>query len=96
MFSIYAPTGNGLFTTTVLENDAVFNVVYKSVPYELLVLAKSFSHFKIKDLQYMKMEEHPVAQTLINIIIKEAFRQTDLKQIGRNPKFFDISKTIDL
>ena len=42
----------------------------------------------------MKMEDHHVAHTLINIIIKEAFRETHLKQIGKVPRFFDTSKAI--
>lgn len=42
------------------------------------------------------MEDHNVAHTLINIIIKEAFRQTHLRQIGKTPRFFDISKAIEI
>lgn len=29
-------------------------------------------------------------QNLLNIIIKQAFRQTDLKQLGKAPRFFDV------
>ena len=40
--------------------------------------------------------ENTVQQSLINIIIKQAFRETDLKQIGKVPKFFDMKSVIDL
>ncbi len=37
-----------------------------------------------------------MAQNLLNIIIKEAFRSTELKQIGKAPRFFDVKNPIDL
>jgi hypothetical protein len=39
-------------------------------------------------------EDHSVVHTLINIIIKEAFRQTNLRQIGKIPRFFDLTKAM--
>ncbi len=36
----------------------------------------------------MKMEEHPVALSFINNIIKNSLRNSNLKQIGKNPRFF--------
>lgn len=42
------------------------------------------------------MEDHSVQSTLINIIIKEAFRQSNLKQIGKIPRFFDPSKALEV
>lgn len=40
--------------------------------------------------------ETSLTQAIINVIIKEAFRETDLKQIGKSPRFFDIKSPIDL
>jgi hypothetical protein len=42
------------------------------------------------------MEDHNVFHTLLNIIIKDAFRGTSLKQIGKAPKFFDMQKGVSL
>lgn len=42
------------------------------------------------------MEDHNVFHTLLNIIIKDAFRGTNLKQIGKAPKFFDMKKGINM
>ena len=44
----------------------------------------------------LKMEDHNVFHTLLNIIIKDAFRGTNLKQVGKAPKFFDMDKGINL
>ena len=34
--------------------------------------------------------------TLLNIIVKQAFRETSLRQIGKQPRFFDVSKAIEV
>lgn len=44
----------------------------------------------------MRMEDHNVFHTLLNIIIKDAFRGTKLKQIGKAPKFFNMDKGINM
>jgi len=42
------------------------------------------------------MEDHSLLHHLINIVIKEAFRGTNLRQIGKTPRFFDLTKCIYL
>lgn len=44
----------------------------------------------------VKMEDHKIFHTLLNIIIKDAFRNTNLKQIGKAPRFFDTSKALSI
>lgn len=39
-------------------------------------------------------ESQTVMQQLLNIIIKAAFRETNLKQIGKAPRFFDVQNPI--
>ena len=55
------------------------NVEYKQAEYEIVIDACSKHYFSGKRLSSLKMEDHSVAHTLINIIIKEAFRQTHLR-----------------
>lgn len=40
--------------------------------------------------------QNTVSQNLLNIIVKQAFRETDLKQIGKTPRFFDLKSAQDL
>jgi hypothetical protein len=42
------------------------------------------------------MEDHNIMHTLLNIIVKQAFRETKLRQIGKQPRFFDVSKAIEI
>lgn len=37
-----------------------------------------------------------MSQNLINVILKQAFRETNLKQLGRSPRFFDVNSPVDL
>jgi hypothetical protein len=53
------------------------------------IVIEKVSEFLLDDLNNMRMEEHPVALTFINSIIKNVLRNSKLKQIGRNPRFFN-------
>lgn len=39
------------------------------------------------------MEDHPVALSFLNMVIKQAMRSQKLKQIGKVPRFFDDTKS---
>jgi len=38
----------------------------------------------------MPVDSQSVMYQLLNIIIKQAFRETSLKQVGKAPRFFDV------
>ena len=62
----------------------------------MLINVDSKKFFSGKNIDAAKMEDHNVIHTLVNIIIKQAFRDTDLRQIGKQPRFFDISKAVSV
>lgn len=64
--------------------------------YEIEIAVSSERFIAGKGKTNLKMEDHNVFHTLLNIIIKDAFRGTKLKQIGKAPKFFDMAKGVDL
>ena len=41
-------------------------------------------------------KDNDVSQNLINVILKQAFRETNLKQLGRSPRFFDVNSPVSL
>ncbi len=43
-----------------------------------------------------KNKDNDVSMNLINVILKQAFRETNLKQLGRTPRFFDVNNPINL
>ena len=42
------------------------------------------------------MEDNNIIHTVLNNIIKQAFRDTNLTQIGKAPRYFDLSKKFNL
>jgi hypothetical protein len=69
---------------------------HKKKDYLILIDAGSKHFVSGKDVNSVKMEDHALIHTLINIIIKEAFRGTNLRQIGKAPRFFDVKHSITI
>jgi hypothetical protein len=61
-----------------------------------LIDVESKKYFSGKQLSQAKMEDHNIMHTLLNIIVKQAFRETKLRQIGKQPRFFDVAKAIEV
>lgn len=96
ILGLYVTSGRSVFTTTDLEESLVIKAEFRSIQYEVIINVESKTFFSGKQLASAKMEDHSVMHTLLNIIVKQAFRETNLRQIGRQPRFFDISKAIEV
>jgi hypothetical protein len=94
ILGLYVISGRSVFTTTDLTESLLIKTEFQSTKYDVLINAESKKFFSGKNIATSKMEDHSVIHNLINIIIKQAFRDTDLRQIGKQPRFFDISKAI--
>lgn len=96
MIGLYALSGRTIFTTTNLTETLLIETEFQSVKYLLTIHADNKKFFSGAQLHKAKMEDHNIIHNLLNIIIKEAFRQTSLRQIGKQPRFFDVSKAIEV
>ena len=96
LLGLYVISGNSLFTTTDLTDSLLIEATFQNEKYEVLISVDSKKYLSGKQLTQSKMEDHNILHTLVNIIIKQAFRDTSLRQIGRQPRFFDMSKAIDV
>ena len=65
-----------------------FDASFRGGKYTILIDKSTQSLVTLNDS--FTNSDNTVAQNLINIIIKAAFRETNLKQIGKVPRFFDI------
>mmetsp|Transcript_23219 Transcript_23219/g.22780 ORF Transcript_23219/g.22780 Transcript_23219/m.22780 type:complete len:98 (+) Transcript_23219:454-747(+) len=90
----YVLGGQNLFTLEDLDDSIIIKTNYKSEEYTIKVDHETKSSFNGSNLCNLKMEEHDVSHTLLNLVIKEALRQTQLRQIGKNPRFFDTEKAV--
>ena len=81
ILGLYVQSGRSVFTTTDLTESVSFNPVFRGMEYRVLIDVEHKTFFSGKTVG--KMEDHSVMHTLLNIIVKQAFRETNLRQIGR-------------
>ena len=96
LLGLYVISGKSVFTTTDLTESLLLEAEFQSNKYEVVISADTKKFFSGKSLAQAKMEDHNIIHNLVNIIIKQAFRETNLRQIGKQPRFFDISKAIEV
>lgn len=58
-----------------------FEVNFRGIDYRVFIDVETKHYFSGKGVG--KMEDHSVIHTLLNIIVKQAFRETNLRQIGK-------------
>lgn len=96
MLGLYVTSGRNIFTTTDLDESLVIETKFREISYTVIINVDSKRYISGKDFATAKMEDHAIVHTLINIIVKQAFRETNLRQIGQQPRFFDVSKAIEI
>jgi hypothetical protein len=87
-------SGKSLYTLNEIDQDLVFKAKVGSEEYTISVNMDSVCVVNLNDT--FSNKENDVKQQIINVIIKDAFRSTDLRQIGRSPRFFDTSNPINM
>lgn len=96
ILGLYVTSGKMVFTTTDLDESVEIKTNFKGIDYDICINADTKNFISGRSMTGVKMEDHSIMHTLLNIIVKQAFRETDLRQIGRQPRFFDISKAVDI
>lgn len=96
MLGKFVVSGRNLFTTIKLESPLEIKTSYKQTDYTVFIDSSTFKYFKADSFNGLKMEEHSVIHSLVNIILKDAFRETHLRQIGKTPRFFDPTKALEI
>lgn len=85
----YVFSGRNCFTIKKLTEPMTFTAKFRETTYTMTIKVENVHTFNCRDMEDIKMEDDHVAHTLLNVIIKEAFRSTHLRQLGRVPRFFD-------
>ena len=88
IFVNYVCVGDNIFSTTAVDEQIDFETKTFFFGRKFTILIQRVSEFALDDLNSMRMEEHPFALNFINSIIKTQMRNSNLCQIGRNPRFF--------
>jgi len=96
LLGLYVTAGKTIFTPTELKEDLVIETTVKSIEFVIKINSDSKVYFSGKQLMTAKMEDHNVIHNLINTILKQAFRDTNLRQIGRRANYFDMDKKVEI
>jgi len=79
LLGLHVVSGRSVYTTSDLTESFLIITEFRGQKYEVLINAESKTFFSGKSLTKAKMEDHHMIFNLINIIIKQAFRETDLR-----------------
>ena len=79
LLGLYVISGKSVFTTTDLSESLLIQTEFQSVKYDVTICADTKKFFSGKQLSQAKMEDHNIIHNLINIIVKQAFRETNLR-----------------
>ena len=87
-------SGKSIYTLTELEETLVFKTTFRGQQAEIKIDRESGQQIQLKET--FNNKDNDVSQNLINVILKQAFRETNLKQLGRSPRFFDVNSPVSL
>lgn len=88
-------SGKSVYTLAEIDSDLVFKVgKIQGDEYTIAISVDTCSVINLNS--NFSNKENDVKQQIINVIIKDAFRSTDLRQIGRSPRFFDTTNPINM
>lgn len=79
IMDIHVISGKNLFTTTNLEESILIKAEYNNQEYDVLIDSESKHFVSCAQMESLRMEDHSLVHNLINIIIKQAFRETNLR-----------------
>lgn len=91
---LYLVSGKCIYVLHELQEDVKFEVSYLGEKYTIVIEQSSQSIVTVNEK--FDNQDNTVGQQLLNIVIKTAFRETSLKQIGKTPRFFDVNNAMDL
>jgi hypothetical protein len=91
----YMLLGPAIWTTKPLEEDLILEFNFRGTETTIRIDVSQPKEF-VLDGDSSVRQEPQLALMLVNVIIKQAFRETHLRQIGKRPHFFDVKNTHNL
>jgi len=86
------PSGQSIYVLAPIEEDVTIETSFQDRPC-VINISKNTETTCVLNADFIN-RQNSVVQAIFNILFKQAFRQTHLKQIGRDPKFFDYERPI--
>jgi hypothetical protein len=92
LLGAYVPSGQSIYVLAPIEEDVTIETSFQDRPC-VINISKNTETTCVLNADFIN-RQNSVVQAIFNILFKQAFRQTHLKQIGRDPKFFDYERPI--
>ena len=83
LFGVYVCSGANIFMVSPLSEDVELNAKLNGLDYTILISLATETQVMLED--NFKNADTSMAQNLMNVIINQAFRETNLRQIGKRP-----------
>lgn len=96
ILGVWCTSGRSVYTTSDIDDSLMIEADFRGIKYQVVINADSKRLISGKNLTTFKGEDNAMIHTLLNIIVKQAFRETNLRQIGKQPRFFDVSKAFEI
>ena len=87
-------SGKTIYTLNEIEDSLAFKTTFKGD--QAVIKIDKDSGTMIHLTENFENKANEISQNLINVILKQAFRETNLKQLGRSPRFFDVNNPTNL
>ena len=91
---LFVVSGKTIYTLNEIDETLEWNTNYRNQIFTIKIDKDQMTTVNMSG--EFANKDNSVAQNLINIIVKQGFRDTSLKQIGRSPRFFDVTNPINL
>ena len=86
-------SGQSIYTLTEVQESLQFDVNFSKTDYAIHIDMGTVTKVSMASKD-MPIDSQSVMYQLLNIIIKQAFRETALKQVGKAPRFFDVDNPV--
>ena len=90
----FVPAGKTVLTLQQISETIDWSVNFRGQNVQVRIPIESGKPIYLND--HFNNKDNDIKQTVLNLIINQAFRETNLRQIGRSPRFFDINAPINL
>ena len=90
----FVVSGKAIYTLAEIDEDLEWSTTFRGQKCVIKIAKDNVTTVNMSG--EFSNKDNSVAQNLINIIVKQGFRDTSLKQIGRSPRFFDVNSPIYL
>lgn len=79
ILGVWCSSGRSVYSTSDIDDSLLIEADFRGIKYNVVINAESKRLISGKNLTTFKGEDNSMIHTLLNIIVKQAFRETNLR-----------------